>query len=96
MSAQCDISTSDISFEEVDHEEVLHRDKEEEDNFSIHNINLRPGREEEFVEQPGNQASTEDVFGSIVKDSQDYLLPESQFYEVVNCTPTHIVPSRLS
>ena len=70
--------------------EVLLKIEEGED--FILNIGLSSDWEEEFTKQLGSQAPSEGAMESLVKDSQDYLLPECQLCEVVNSIPALLVP----
>ena len=85
MSVQCEFATPDFSIEEVGHEEDLLMDEGGKD-LDIHSIDMSPGRDEQFVEQPSIQASTEDTLDTLVNDSQDYLMLVSQLCRVVNST----------
>ena len=63
----------------------------EEGGDFILNIGLSLDWEEEFTKKLGSQAPSEGTMESLVKGSQDYLLPECQLCDVVNSIPALLV-----
>ena len=65
----------------------------EEGGDFILNIGFSSDWEEEFTKQLGSQAPSKGAMESLVKDSQDYLLPEYQLCKVVNSISALLVPA---
>ena len=97
MSAQHqDVSTPVSSLQEVDSEkELICNNQEQGEKFNVLDICLSPGQEDDFTELADNQAPDVDALGTLVKDSQDYLMSDSQICKVVDA-PTSLVPAGTS
>ena len=63
----------------------------EEGGDFILNISLSLDWKEEFTKKQSIQAPSEGTMESLVKGSQDYLLPECQLCDVVNSIPALLV-----
>ena len=63
----------------------------EEGGDFILNIGLSSDWEKEFQKQLSSQAPSEGAMESLVKDSQDYVLPECQLFEGLNYIPALLV-----